>query len=82
MINTKQTNNPLGTFADRFAGIFHKWQLANWTQPRPPRKGIVGTGQKEFFMDLMTGELTIKRKGIYFFYSHVSLHVDQVDIFI
>ena len=32
-------------------------------------------------MNLRTGELTIKKKGIYFFYSHVSFHVNQVDIF-
>lgn len=54
-------------------GIFHKWQLANWTQPTPHKPGIVGTGQKEFLMNLRTGELTIKKKGIYFFYSHITL---------
>lgn len=59
---------------DNFAGVFHRWQLANWTNLQKI-KGTksLRTEKGGFVLNLETGELTIQKKGLYFLYSQITL---------
>ncbi|XP_076095883.1 uncharacterized protein LOC143066917 isoform X4 [Mytilus galloprovincialis] len=59
---------------DNFAGVFHKWQLANWIKwERKGGKKSLFTKRGGFVLNLQTGELTIENKGLYFLYSQITL---------
>ncbi|XP_052103794.1 uncharacterized protein LOC127737276 isoform X4 [Mytilus californianus] len=55
-------------------GVFHRWQLAKWTNLRRI-KGTksLRTEKGGFVLNLETGELTIQKKGLYFLYSQITL---------
>ncbi|CAC5411965.1 unnamed protein product [Mytilus coruscus] len=55
-------------------GVFHRWQLANWTNLQKI-KGTksLRTEKGGFVLNLETGELTIQKKGLYFLYSQITL---------